>query len=195
MEVTTLSIVNEMLGLLGELPINDLDAFHPVVPRALATLNTANAVIQAKPWWFNTEYPTLVPQVGTNEIMLPADTLSVDSLTASPNVAQRGRRLYNATDSTYEFTAPVKCIISRLIPFDDLPISIRSYVGAEALLIFQNTIDGDQVKTNLLVARRQSASNDAKAENTRRRKSNMFNRPGIAYTLAQIAGTQRIRRI
>jgi hypothetical protein len=127
--------------------------------------------------------------------MLPADTLSVDSLTASPNVAQRGRRLYNATDSTYEFTAPVKCIISRLIPFDDLPISIRSYVGAEALLIFQNTIDGDQVKTNLLVARRQSASNDAKAENTRRRKSNMFNRPGIAYTLAQIAGTQRIRRI
>jgi hypothetical protein len=61
MEVTTLSIVNEMLGLLGELPINDLDAFHPVVPRALAALSTANATIQAKPWWFNTEFPTLAP--------------------------------------------------------------------------------------------------------------------------------------
>jgi hypothetical protein len=127
--------------------------------------------------------------------MLPADTLSIDSLTAQPSVAQRGRRLYNVTDSTYEFTASVQCVLSRLIPFDDLPISVRAYIGAEALLIFQNTIDGDQVKTNLLAARRKEAMMDAKAENTRRRKSNMFNRPGIAYTLAQIAGSQRIRRI
>ena len=69
--ITTLSIVNEMLGLLGELPVNDLDAFHPVVPRALSSIDTAQSSIQADQWWFNVETPTLIPQVVTRKSCCP----------------------------------------------------------------------------------------------------------------------------
>jgi len=189
--ITTLSIVNEMLGLLGELPVNDLDAFHPVVPRALASIDTAQSTIQSDQWWFNVERPTLVPQVGTKYILLPSDCLSVDSFARTPNVSMRDGRLYNNDDSTYEFDDEVQVILHRLVAFDDLPMSARAYVGAEALLHFQNSIDGDAVKTQLLTDRRTRAYITFNSEHMRRVKANMLTRPGVALALSNIVGYRR----
>lgn len=190
--ITTLSIVNEMLGLLGELPVNDLDAFHPVVPRALSSIDTAQSSIQADQWWFNVETPTLIPQVGNKEILLPSDCLSVDSITASPNVSMRNGKLYNNDDSTYQFDDKVPVRLHRLVAFDELPMSARAYIGAEALIQFQNSIDGDSTKTQLLTDRRQRAFIVFNAEHIRRVKSNMLARPGVAATLANIVGYRRM---
>lgn len=43
MALKTLSVVNDMLGLLGELPINSIDEPHQLLPAALAKLNSANS--------------------------------------------------------------------------------------------------------------------------------------------------------
>ena len=180
-----------MLGLLGELPVNDLDAFHPVVPRALASIDTAQATVQADQWWFNVERPTLVPQVGTKYIMLPSDCLSVDSINRSPRVSMRDGRLYNNDDSTYEFDDSVKVLMHRLVAFDDLPMSARAYIGAEALLQFQNSIDGDSTKTQLLGDRRTRAYTVFNAEHIRRAAANMLARPGVVAALSNIVGYRR----
>lgn len=192
--ISTLTVVNDMLGLLGEAPINDLDAFHPMVPRALAQLSTANTTIQGDRWWFNTEFPTLVPQVGTGNILLPTDTLAVDSIQRSPAVAQRGNRLYNLDDSTDVFTEEVKVRLQREVPFDDLPSNPRAYIAAVAKLAFQGTIDGDQQKTGLLREEVKLTHAIFNSEHIRNVRANMLARPGVALRLATIVGQRRLTR-
>ena len=43
MALTTLDVVNDMLGLLGERRVNDLMEPHPMIPNAIAKLETATA--------------------------------------------------------------------------------------------------------------------------------------------------------
>jgi len=192
--ITTLSIVNEMLGTVGELPLSDLDAFHPMVSAGLLKLNTANAIVQGDKWWFNTDMITLTPQVDTGYILLPEDTLAVDSVSHRPHVAMRGSKLYNLDDSTDVFTDPMDCVLHRLIAFDDLPPNARSYVGAVALQMFQITYDGDATKAKDIEQRVNLTRIMCSAEHTRRKQVNMFNRPGVAYHLQRIVGYRRLVR-
>ena len=74
MALTTLDVVNDMLGLLGERRVNAINEPHPMIPNAIAKLETATAWVQADMWWFNVEYPTLTPQAGTGELLVPNDT-------------------------------------------------------------------------------------------------------------------------
>ena len=104
MALTTLDVVNDMLGLLGERRVNAIDEPHPMIPNAIAKLETATAWVQADMWWFNVEYPTLTPQAGTGELLVPNDTAACDSLTQYPRLAVRGNRLYNLDDVTDVFT-------------------------------------------------------------------------------------------
>ena len=53
MALTTLDVVNDMLGLLGERRVNAIDEPHPLIPDALAKLDTASSTVQAVMWWFN----------------------------------------------------------------------------------------------------------------------------------------------
>lgn len=191
MAINRLSVVNDMLALLGELPINDLDAFHPVVPRALATLDNVNETTQGGNWWFNTEYPKLAPQVGSGFIMLSDDILSCDSVAQLPRVTKRGTRLYNLDDSTYVFTKDVKVVINRLIPFDDLSTLPRSFIRVAALMAFNSTIDGDSEKGRALAGEYERTYMTFNAEHIRHQKTNMFNRPGIQRTLNRMVGTKR----
>ena len=190
MTISTLTVVNDMLGLLGELPINDLDANHPVIPRAIAHITYENSVVQAEKWWFNCETVTLTPQV-SGLILLPNDALSADSNTRYPNLAVRGTRLYNLDEATDKFTEAIKVRLHRLIPFDDAPITMRAYVAARAKLAFQASIDGDELKTRLLASEQTAAFARVNAEHTRNVKANMFNRPGVQYILNQMRGTRR----
>lgn len=186
--INTLSVVNEMLGTLGELPVNDLDAFHPVIPKAIAKLGTINSTIQAERWWFNTEYPTLTPQAGSGEIMLPTDLLSVDSIAQWPAVAVRGNRLYNLDDSTYVFTRPLPMRLHREIPFDELPMLARAYIGVAAVLSFQTDIDGDPIKMDKLEQRVAQTRALCNAEHSRNVRANMLQRPGVLAALNRMRG-------
>ena len=115
MALTTLDVVNDMLGLLGERRVNAIDEPHPMIPNALAKLETATAWVQADMWWFNVEYPTLTPQAGTGELLVPNDTAACDSLTQYPRLAVRGNRLYNLDDVTDVFTAPIRGRLPKVV--------------------------------------------------------------------------------
>lgn len=191
MTISTLTVTNDMLGLLGELPINDLDTAHPVVPRALQHLSTSNTTVQAQKWWFNCETVSVQPTI-EGYIMLPNDTLSADSLERYPNLTVRGNRLYNLDEATDKFTEKMKLRLHRLVAFNDLPITARAYVAAHAKLAFQVSIDGDETKTRLLLQELQDAKLNINSEHTRNTRANMLLRPGVQRILNQIRGTRRL---
>lgn len=188
--INTLSVVNEMLGTLGEAPINDIDAFHPVVPRAVATLDAVNYAVQSDKWWFNTEYLTLVPQLGTKEILLPADCLSVDAIARSPRVAARDGKLYNLDKATYEFDSPVDVDIKRMVPFEHTPATARVYIGARAVQKFQSTIDGDSAKMRTLKEETQLAYIVFNAEHIRNSQINFLARSGVRRIINDMRGAR-----
>jgi hypothetical protein len=185
---TKLSVVNEMLGQIGELPVNSLDTPHPSIPACLLALDSHMTRIQAEGWWFNTEYPTLTPQAGTGLVLLPNNTLAADSITPYPELSARGARLYNNTESTYVFSAPVKVKLRRFLDFDELPYTARFYIASSAKLAFQSEQDGDSTKTRKLAADKSEHYVAFHAEHIRAIQANMIDRPTFAWRLRRIVG-------
>lgn len=195
MALTTLDVVNDMLGLLGERRVNAVDEPHPMIPNALAKLKSAGDAVQAVLWWFNTEYPTLQPQVGTGHILVPNDTAACDSLTQYPRLAVRGNRLYNLDDVTDVFTSPVRVRLHRVVPFEDCPPTVRAHIAAKAKLDFQKDFDGDTTKAQILMAEVKGTYADMHAEHTRNARANLLHRPSVITKLAQIVGGRRDWRV
>lgn len=192
MPLNTLDAVNNMLGLLGELPVNDIEQAHPLVPAALNKLETANMEFQSKMWWFNTEYPTLTPQID-GKIMVPNDTASADSLTEYPRLAVRGRYLYNLDEVTGIFTEPVRVRLHRIVPYDDAPVSVRALVSCLAQIKFSRQYDGDPNKTASVAQELADHRITVNTESIRNAQANLFRRSGVAAIISQITPYQRNR--
>lgn len=190
-DVTTLSVVNDMLALLGELPVNDLDDDHALIPRALSQLKTTNELEQGPGYYFNTEFPTLVAQT-TGRIILPDDCISVDLLATSPRVGQRGGYLYNMDDSTYTWEAgkTYRCIMKRLVAFDDLPGPPKGYIRARALQDFNTNIVGDTTKNTTLKEDVRIARIQMMKEHIRYVGANLLYTPSVLAKLGNMIGTK-----
>ncbi len=188
MENPTLAVVNNMLGLLGERRVDNLNEPHPLIPDALAKLESATTYVQADMWWFNVEYPTLSPQVGSGYLLVPNDTASCDSLTQYPRLAVRGNRLYNLDDVTDVFLAPIRVRLHRIVPYDDAPVMARMHIAARAKLEFQIAYDGDTTKAQLLAREIQETYAKLHAEHTRNAKANLLYRPSMVQKLGAIVG-------
>ena len=188
MALTTLDVVNDMLGLLGERRVNDLMEPHPMIPDALAKIDAASAGVQGDLWWFNVEYPTLSPQAVTGHLLVPNDTASCDSLTQYPRLAVRGNRLYNLDDITDVFTSPIRVRLHRVLPFEDCPLLARAYIAARAKLDFQKDYDGDSMKAQILAQEIKESYARMHAEHIRNAKANILHRPSVLAKLQAIVG-------
>lgn len=190
--ISRLDVVNEMLGGMGELPMNSLDEGHPLAPSALRVLATANRRIQSMRWWFNREMVDLFPDTEGN-IYVPNDTLQVDPIDQSKKFVLRGRRLYKPLEPTlaakYTFTAKVRCWLLREVPFDDLPYSIQDLVSNGAQLDFMKSYEADAQKFQQITQAYVSALRTANAEHTRAMGSNMLHRRPIYNSLTEIGLT------
>ena len=191
MALNTLDVVNDMLGLLGERRVNAIDEPHPLIPDALAKLETASAYVQADMWWFNVEYPTLVPQAGTGNLLVPNDTAACDSLTQYPRLAVRGNRLYNLDDVTDVFEQPIRVRLHRIVPFDDAPVLARAHIAARAKLAFQADYDGDTTKAQILAREIQDSYSRMHSEHIRNANSNLLYKPSVAAKLMNIVGDRK----
>lgn len=184
---TKLNVVNRALGLQGLAPVNDIDAPHPAVPAALERLDLAVKDIQSRRWWFNTEYPTLVPQVENNRVAVPNNAVSVDALDKRLDVTTRGRYLYDNQRSSFEFSGPIKVRLHRLVDFDDLPPTAQRYAMTQTLVMYAADMDGDPQRIRLLFQEDEQAFATLTAEDTRNAKANLLHRPGVALGLQRIA--------
>lgn len=106
---------------------------------AKQALDNASRQMQAEGWYFNTEYNLkLEPDVNSNHINLPANTLRVKVARCSTNdrLIERGRRLYDPKRHTYELPDGASVDIVVALPFEDLPTVARDYVVAVAARAF-----------------------------------------------------------
>jgi len=144
---TEIESVNQMLGHIGEAPVNSLadTAALPISGSiALTTLREVAKEVQTEEWHFNTVTDHEISPDGDSKIPLPATTLFVDAVNSTDDYVQRGLFLYNRKDRTYTFTSAVKVDLTEQLDWDDLIEPARRYITLRASRIFQGRIVGSR---------------------------------------------------
>jgi len=144
---TEIESVNQMLGHIGEAPINSLadTAALPIsASTALTVLREVAKEVQTEEWHFNTitDYEPTID--GDGKLSLPSNTLFVDAVNSTDDLVQRGLYLYNRKDRTFVFSATVKVDLTTQLDWDDLPEVARRYITLRAARIFQGRIVGSR---------------------------------------------------
>lgn len=142
---TELEAVNECLENIGQAPVSTISGDLGVDAQiALNFVRKVNRELQSKGWHWNTEknYP-LTPN-GDNDILLPSATLAVDSDgdDRDRDLVQRGPRLWDRDNLTFNFDKEVKVRITLALTFEDIPETARRYIAMRAARIFQNRVEG-----------------------------------------------------
>jgi hypothetical protein len=142
--LTELEAVNVMLSVIGEAPVNTLEGAATVdVIQAKSILQQVSREVQSVGWHFNSEreYP-LLPDVN-GEIILASNMVFVDADT-EPNidVAQRGNKLYDRKNHTFQFHKSIKAEVIYLLGFEELPQVARQFIVIRASRIFQDRMVG-----------------------------------------------------
>lgn len=143
---TILEAVNLMLSTIGEAPVNTVE--NSGVLDAVAArqqLSIINREVQTRSWhWNSEENVTITPSHPEGFIILPSNTLRVDTSGPSSGIdaVQRGNRLYDRKNHTYVFGSSVTVDLTLLLPFEELPEAARLYISIRAARKFQESVLG-----------------------------------------------------
>jgi len=144
---TTLGAVNSMLSTIGEAPVNNLNSGLTDAETAETILNEVSRSIQAQGWNFNTE-PSLTIQADTNgEVVLPqevirADLSNVKHRSSQNEYVQRGNKIYDKRQHTYNIGKPLTLDVVVLLEYEQMPEVARRYVSVQASRVFQERVVG-----------------------------------------------------
>lgn len=183
-----LDAVNRMLTSIGQTPASTvIENYHPDVLSALSVILSASKKIQAKGYWFNTDHNlTLAPNAITGEILLPSTTLSVDPVDTTLHYVQRGSRLYNSSNSTFEIGVPVQVTLIQDLDFEQLPEVAANYIMEDSLYIFVRDRIGDNVKMQEIKTDREMARRLLNAEDIRYSGISLSNNPAVASMFSNV---------
>ena len=144
---TELDAINTMLTTIGESPVNSISASTADTRIAQLILQEVDRATQIKGWNWNTEKEvTLTPNVSTLEITLSNNVVrvSIDKRTyTNIDVVQRGTRLFDKKNKTFQFSSAIKAEVVSLLPFTDLPEQARYYIVVRSARLFQQRMIGD----------------------------------------------------
>jgi hypothetical protein len=141
---TELKAVNTMLTAIGETPVNSLsNTPSPDIAIAQSILEETSREMQLEGWWFNTEHDWTLTPDANNELVVPANTFSVDLNYPEQwdqDIVLRGNRVYDRENQTYKFDETMDVFLVRMLPFDELPEAARNYVIKRSTRIFQDRV-------------------------------------------------------
>lgn len=148
MNITQLTVINACLASMGEEPINSMADENAFVNSAQFALEQANINEQTRGWYFNTETLTVHPHAVDGQYYLPADIIDFTKDEFNPGwINLRGSKIYDSDNAEYLRSAgSFKVRIIRLLSFEDLPIMARRMVKGAAVMLFQQSYDGDATK-------------------------------------------------
>ena len=154
--LTELDAVNSILASINESPVNTLEGLTDTdAINALRTLRQINRQFQSRGWSFNTfDNYVFNPDVYSKKITW-LDTLLY--IKGSNKYVKRGKYLYDMTNQTFIFTAPITASVILLTEFEDMPEQARDYIVAKASSDFAAKFLGDDSLTQILVQREQEA--------------------------------------
>ena len=140
-----LEAVNECLENIGQSPVSTLSGDLGVDTQiALNFVRKVNRELQSRGWHWNTEENYKLNPTSDGDLLIPSNTLSVDTTGESKfkDLVARGRRLYDRQTHSYTFDSPVYVTLVVGLPFDEIPETARRYIALRAARIFEDRIDG-----------------------------------------------------
>ena len=150
---TELESVNQMLGHVGEAPVNSLaeTAALPIsASTALTTLREVSKEVQTEEWHFNTVTDYEPIKEDTGKLRLPDETLFADAVDKTIDVVQRGVYLYDRKNQTSVFSATLKVDLTVQLVWDELVEVARRYITLRASRIFQGRVVGSAELQSLI---------------------------------------------
>lgn len=141
---TQLDAVNTMLSAIGEAPVSSLSSGLIEAEIAETILNTIDREVQSMGWHFNKELNKSFAQSTGGEIILPANILRADATLApqSPDLVQRGLKMYDKKNHTFNIGTNVYLDVIVQLDFDDLPEVAKRYIILRATRVFQDRVVG-----------------------------------------------------
>jgi len=175
--LTRLQIINIMLASTGVSALTDQDTQHPDYLVADAKLDEViNATLKLG-FWFNTYFTTLTPEP-SGEVLIPANTLSIDPVDRSVPLVQRGKTsLFNTSTRDRTYDQPVVVKVIEELAFDDLPPSALDYIRAKAKYSFYLDDEGMDPKLSNYRAEVNDAWSIMYRDNIRNLDVNYFDNP------------------
>lgn len=156
-----LDAINSMLIGVGEAPVNTLNSGLQEAEIAALTLTTVSREVQSSGWTFNTDLKITLVRNTANNIVVPLNTLQVDTLGLKrrydTDVVLRSGKLYDRTKNTFEFTDDIEVDIVLLFDFEELPEIARRYISLRAGRKFQENTIGSSEMTQLQFKDEQNA--------------------------------------
>lgn len=187
--MTELEAVNYILKTMSEAPVSTLSGTLDFeVAEAKTYLDESLRSLMTRGWYWNREVVTISPD-GSNEIVLPANTLDVRVLAPVAfglNYTARGGKLYriqeNNNGSTFDSDVKVELVLG--LSFDEMPDPARTYctVNAAGRLHAKDGADGATIQR--LQYEEQRAWADLRAAENRNARRSLKN----AYSVARISG-------
>ncbi len=173
--MSKLDAVNICLSSMGESMVNSLDGAAVDAQMASSLIDETSRSVQSMGWYWNKERHTISP-TDSGEILLPANTIRVDTVEDSKpvNVVQRGGRLFNIGDNTYTFSKPIKIEIYVELLFEDLPFAAKQFIAYRAARILQQRLLGSETLHKMISAEEQRAWVILQQEETETADGNML---------------------
>ena len=140
-----LEAVNECLENIGQAPVSTIAGDLGVDAQiALNFVRKVNRELQSSGWYWNTEKNYPLTPGGDDNILLPSNTLAVDTtgVDANKDYIQRGSRLYDRDTFSYTFSDVVYVELTVGLTFEELPETARRYIALRSARIFQDRIEG-----------------------------------------------------
>jgi hypothetical protein len=183
-----LTAINQMLSAIGQTPVTFIIANqHPDVLSALAVLNRIDRKIQSKGYWFNTDYNlTLAYNALTKEVIIPATTLSIDPTDSTSGLVQRGTRLYDSINNTFEVGASVAVTLIQKLEFEHLPEVAADYITSTCCYEFVRDKIGDRVKMDELAKDKETARKALNSEDIKYSGTSLRTHPYVAGMLSNV---------
>ena len=185
---TELDAINTMLTTIGESPVNSISASTADTRIAQLILHEVDRATQIKGWNWNTEIDVvLTPNVNTTHINLASNVVrvSIDKRNyTSIDVVQRGTRLYDKKNKTFDFKSAIKAEIVYLLPFTDLPEQARYYIVVRSARLFQQRMIGDSTGSAFSAEEETTALMALQDSEDETANHNIFNQYDVAKVTA-----------
>tara|TARA_A200000159_G_scaffold76129_1_gene70635 strand:+ start:98 stop:709 length:612 start_codon:yes stop_codon:yes gene_type:complete len=152
-----LDAINDILNSVGQASVTSIDQTNPDVSLAYRTLLSVSREVQSEGWSFNQEYDVQfsVDSV-TKKIAVPPDVINIDATKEyyQYDTVVRNDFLYDRCEQTDIFDVDfIKCNVTRLYDFDNLPQYVKDYIVARAAAVTSTRIVGDPTQYQLLKER------------------------------------------
>ena len=176
-----LDLINYLIILTGGTKVTDEDSTLPEVGTMKELIDASSRELQTVGWWFNMEYSVLMtPDTTTKEIAVAANILTIRSETRT-GVVQRGSKLYDTINNTYQWDTPqtVRQVIN--LDWDYLPATFKAavkYAAGETVASLVLEDDQKALEQGRLFSAFYGA---ARKEHIKNESRNILNAPNNRY--------------